>query len=151
MKLKILFCLLLSGCTSSSPWHFDSIATGEPSFDSSRLVYQTRDSLLEANLEFFYREGKVSAYVTSPARRFERQAGAATTKARLTVGSEALEEELPLHAGQMRVKLPDTWAQKAIDALKDGREIAIMVGVIDQTIQPEEFSELFKKLQGPVL
>ncbi len=143
MKLSILFCLFLSSCTVSSPWEFDSIAVGNSSYDSNRLVYHAKDNLSEANIEFFYTDGNLSAYVASPSRRLSQ---GPTTPAKLTVGTETWQEELDLHEGKMRARLPDAWAVKALDALKDGQEIAIMVGTIDQTIEPEQFSGLYEKL-----
>ncbi len=70
----------------------------------------------------------------------------ATVPARLSLGSESLEEDLPLHEGKMRVRLPESWTLKTIEWLKKGEEVAIKVGSIEQTIQPERFSEHFKQL-----
>lgn len=120
---------------NSSPWSLESIASGNSAFDSKRIIYRSNKPLSEANLEFFCTGTEISGYFSSPGRRFGTGASAS---ARLSIGSECLEEELPLHEGRMRVKLPEEWTFKTVDALKNGQEVGIMVGSIEQIIQPDQ-------------
>lgn len=66
--------------------------------------------------------------------------------AKLVIGSESLEEEIFLHEGKMRARLPESWTLKAIEALKEGKEVVILVGTQEQTIQPDRVSGLFEQL-----
>lgn len=129
--------ILLSGCAASSPWVLNTLEN--PASDSKRLFYRTSSSV--ATLEFTRSGSQVSSYFSTLGRRFGNGEKAA---ARLRLGTEILEEEVSLHEGRMRVRLPDEWTRKAIEALKEGQEVAILIGSVEETIQPERFALISK-------
>lgn len=129
--------ILLSGCAASSPWILNTLET--PASDSKRLFYRTPSSV--ATLEFTRSGSQISSYFSTLGRRLGRGSAAA---ARLRLGTEVLEEEVSLHEGRMRTRLPDDWTLKAIEALKEGREVAILVGSVEETIHPERFVTISK-------
>lgn len=128
--------ILLSACAASSPW-----VLAAPASDSKRLFHRTPSSI--ATLEFYCKGDQISAYFSTLGRRF---GGGSTAPASLRIGGESLAGEVFLHEGRMRARLPDEWTLKAIEALKEGREVAIVVGSIEETIQPERFAGFLQQL-----
>jgi hypothetical protein len=139
----IFFLVLLVGCALPTHWQANFLTTGESTSSSGRLRFTPEDSLSGVSLEFVRTKNLLTAYLISKARRLSVQK---TVQAELQIDDSIYKTELCLHEGNMKAILPEEWTQAATKALLDGREIAIMIGSIKQTIQPEQFSALYNKL-----
>lgn len=137
---------MIASCTNQTLWHLDSLASSN-GFDSQRLVYKTRNTLNEVNFELISSNGALTGYMTSPGRRL---GAGKKVPARLCIGQEFFEEEITLHEGNMRARLPENWVSKTTEALKEGQKVSIIIGSIEQTIQPAQFAKFFDQLSKDV-
>lgn len=136
-------CLCLSGCSTSSHWHLSVLDSN--SFASEplgKLSYRPTDSLSGLILELYRQNGQTDAYLCAPSRRLNAPP---PVKGQLALGDQTIEFDLSLHEGQMRAKLPDSIAARAIRSLQEGQPIVIIVGNAEQTFEPEHFAPLYQE------
>lgn len=144
----LLACM---SCTATvGPWKFESIAAGNPDFNSARLVYFDPDSEAPFRLEFL-RTGvavdlflSLSRYTIAPS-----SLDPSSASVRFTIGDEvAFDESVPLLEGRMRLRFPHETTERITNGLQEGKKVTILVDGFEETLQPEFFSKLYEKLTG---
>lgn len=139
LTLLLIFCC----CSTQTPWQLDTVGSDLPAFSSRKLIYQSPDPLSGTNLELVYFQGEIFGYLTSHSRRLS---SANTVSAALCIDTQRYDATLDLHQGNMRVRLPETWTMKAVEALQEGQKISITLDDTTQTVDPTQFSAFYQKL-----
>ena len=134
------FFLLLASCGGATNWRLASIEAKDPRFDSSRLVYYPKDPISGLSLELIYTKEGTSAYLVSPIRRFKQG-----DRAHIQFSEKSIDIELALHEGRMKARLPEEIADLCVLALKEGQDIDIIVGSLEQKILAERFSSMYEQ------
>lgn len=65
-----------------------------------------------------------------------------------TISGETFEDSVPVNEGAMRVHLSRETTGRLIQALQEGKEVAILVGGFEETLDPNQFSGSFAKFLG---
>jgi hypothetical protein len=146
--ISLLVFLLCAGCTVVSPWKLDSIAAGDATFSSARLIYQDPAHDAPFRLEFL-RLGTAVNLFLSQTHFPIASPDSSYASVQIQIGEEPpFNEEIPLHEGRMRLHFPEETTLRVTRALADGKKVAILVDGFEETIEPERFSKLYEKLQG---
>jgi len=145
MQKELLFLALLGGCANApDPWHLDAIATGNPHYDSSRLVYNSPLSHLK--LEFLKTEKATAAYLFLQQHRFTPAADDPhSAEVFFTLGGMVFKESIHLREGRMRLKLSSEVTERIIFALQEGEQVAIVANGLKETIDPGSFEAAYAK------
>ena len=133
-----------------SPWKLDSIAAGDKSFDSARLVYRNPAGNSPLRLEFLRIGTSIDLFLNlSQFTIAPSLLDPASASVRFAIeGEPPFEEPIPLLEGRMRLRfLPET-ASRVTRALQDGKKVGILVDGFEETIEPERFPKLYEKLAG---
>ncbi|HEY4255387.1 MAG TPA: hypothetical protein VGM34_03465 [Chlamydiales bacterium] len=138
----------MTACSqSAAPWRLDSIATGDHSSDSSRLIYSTSSSHLK--LEFLRIGKELFAYLFLQQHKFvPSSTNPGHVELSLTLDGIETKHFLPMRHGSMRLPLPEEIKEKLISALQDGKEVGILLNGFEQTISPSLFQERYKEFVG---
>lgn len=137
--------LLLSACSNSTLWKFDSIVNGEPTFDSAKLVYcNPRESPM--TLEFIRIGSEIEAFVNLTKYKFTNSSYEKTTMIQLKIDEHIIEEEIPRLQGNMRLRLPPQLTQWLLCVLQEDKEVVILIDGFEQQVHPEYFKKYFKQL-----
>lgn len=144
MKFKaLLINLILYGCSGPSSWSVDSIATGSKSFDTSRLCYVSSEAHPPLTFEMVNFGTEIETFIHLNRFHFtERQ----EIPVLFSNGKETFEIRAPVYEGGMRLRLPLEATKWLIQALQEGREVAILVDGLEETLNPKEFSSFFAQL-----
>jgi len=143
MKFIPLLIALLTGCTVSNPWKFETIATGEQVFDSARMIYSGNDSPL--HFEIVRLEEGLVAFLNLKKFKFNTSDDVIIE---FEIGEEKSAISVPSLEGRMRVRIPSDTAEQIILALQEGKEVAIMVEGFEQRLHSERFIKQYQKLTG---
>lgn len=137
-----LFFLLLTNCGSNTSWRLDSISTGEASFDSSRLSYQSPASHLK--IEFLNISDEIRGFISlSQYRVTPSKDNPHAVEVTITIDGESQSALLPLRAGKMRIGLTDEITSQIILALQEGKEVVILLNGDSATISPLSFGDFY--------
>ena len=145
-----LWLPLLAGCAKPTLWEFDSIAAGDKSYDSARLLYQDPESGSHLRLEFL-RIGtgvdlflNLTQYTISPS-----PLDPSSTLVPLKIGeAPPIEERAHLLEGRMRLRFEPETASLITRALQEGKRVGILIDGFEETIEPERFGQFYEKLTG---
>jgi hypothetical protein len=146
LKLLALFqILLIGGCSSHTSWDISTIESGNKAFNSSRLRYLSTQAHPPILFEMIKIEDQIESFISLTRFKFN-----STDKIKIIfyVSEESFEDYVPVHEGAMRVRLTHNITEKLIQALQDGRKIAILVDGFEETLDPEQFSSSFSKFVG---
>ncbi len=140
-----MFLFTAGGCSNTPDfWHTDAISTGNPHYDSSRLIYDSPLSHLK--LEFLKTEKNTTAYLFLDQFRFTPNSpGSRSTEVFFTIGETILKESIYLREGRMRLKLSPELTEQIIFSLQEEKEIAIVANELKETIDPSSFQMAFAK------
>lgn len=142
--LKPFFLILIfCGCTAASPWVFESILTGEKTFDAARLVYSDHDSPLR--FEIVRLETGIEAFLSLTKYKFSDPEN---IKIEFNIHEEKIIEILPLLEGNMRIRFSSELTMRLIRALQEGKEIAILVDGFEQHLDPGYFVKQYEQLSS---
>lgn len=125
-----------------NPWIVDSIEAGDSSFDSSRLRYSS-SRLPSLTFEMFRIGDQIESFLN-----LNRAVSADLAKVVITIGSQSIEAELPIHEGHMRMRLPTETAQLIIQSLQAGTKVVIDLDGVEETLEPARFSDSYSKFLG---
>jgi hypothetical protein len=141
----LFFLLVLGGCSSfPDPWQLDAIATRNPRYDSSRLLYNSPLSHLK--LELLKTEKEITGYLFLQQFQFTPEpADSHSTEVFFTIGETILKESIYLREGRMRLKLSAELTMRIIFALQEGKQVAIVANELKETINPGSFEKAFAK------
>ncbi len=145
---KINFFLLLilaSACAAPHSWSADTIATGDKTFDSSRLKYLSAQAHPVILFEMLKIGDQVEAFISLTRFRFTSRT---SIKILFTIEGESFEDFAAVNEGGMRVKLESKTTQQLIQALQEGHKIAILIDGFEETLDPAQFSSFFAKFIG---
>lgn len=138
--------LALTGCTANSnPWTIDRIAAGDPSFDSSRIRFASSQPHSPLFFEVLKMGDRIEAFFSLTRFRFTPLKGSHEINILLTIEDRTYEALAPVHEGQMRLKIPQEMTQIMIQALQDGKKVAILVDGFEEWLDPQQFSPSFTK------
>ena len=133
------------GCVSTqTPWIVDTLPGDPDSFGSSRLRYLSAEAHCPLTFELLKIGDQVEAFVSSVRFRFR----GSLAKVILTIDGQSFEDEIPIHEGRMRLRLPPRATQRVIEALQGGKKIGIVVDDFEETLDPAHFSSLFASFIG---
>lgn len=139
----LLLFIILTGCTASNPWKFETISTGDRSFDSSRLIYSDNDSPLR--FEIVRMESHIETFLNLKKYKFTPSD---KVKIEFNIDGKKTVETVPFLEGKMRLRFPQETATKLIEALQEGKEVVIIVDGFEQHIHPDRFKKQYEKLTG---
>lgn len=150
----IYFCLgttLLFGCSGpASIWHLDSIATGDTSFDSSRLFYQDPASHSRLRLEFIRVAGEIDLFLSlSQYSLTPSPSDPSSILVQFSIeGEPPFQESIALHEGKMRLRIPPQIRDRIASALQEGKKVGILVDDFEETLNPDQFTQIFEQFSG---
>ncbi len=135
-----LLFFVCSGCSPSTLWKLDTIATGNGAFDSTRLTYFNPISS-PLQFEMICMETGIESFLNLTKYKF--LPGKNGIKAQLQINGEITEEMIPVLEGKMRVRLSNMLTQSLIEALKKGQEVSIFIDGFEQHLMPDPFLKLY--------
>lgn len=141
---RILLLALLASCSSTNPWHVDSISAGDTCFNSTRLKYTSSDIHPSLVFEMLRIDNGIEAFLSLPRSRLSPSC----KKVLLTIRGIAYEEAIVPHEGRMRVRLPEATTSRLIQALQDGEKVSILMDGFEENLEPDQFSNSFAKFLG---
>ncbi len=145
LSIKCIAFLLTASCAAPSAWHLDTIATGDPAFDSSRLHYSTNSSHLK--LEMLRIGQEISAFVFLKQHRFTPSAlDPASVDIALLINGETIRELAPSREGRMRLRLSKPLTERLINALQEGKQVDIVLDGFQEKISPDSFAKRYEEL-----
>ena len=150
-KKLINFCalLFLGACASSlNSWRVDGIDAGNGSYDLARLRYVPSLSHSPLTFEFLKLKENVEAFLSLSHFRFNPIDSDNNAKVIFTISNRVKEILVPIHEGQMRVRLPKETTEEIIQALQEGKKVAILLDGFEETLDPEQFSSSFAQFLG---
>lgn len=137
----LILTLFVCGCTTTNNWSMDGIATGNSSFDSKRLRYHSTQAYPPLQFEIVRMGEQIEAFLSLTHFRLSED----NVKIIFTVEDQTFEDLVAVHEGRMRVRLSTEVTQKIIQALQDGKKVAILLDGFEETLDPTQFSSSFSK------
>lgn len=134
-----------SSCSGPNSWAINTIATGDKTFDSSRLRYFSPQAHPPLAFEMIRIGNEIEAFIHLTRFRFT---SSEQVKVLITIAGETFEDALPVHEGAMRVRLSSETTQRLIQALQKGHEVAILIDGFEETLDPKQFSSSFAEFVG---
>jgi len=154
MPFRLLTTLLFLASCASTPnfWYTDALLTGNPLYDSSRLVYDSPLSHLK--LEFLKNQEETVAYLFLDQHRFTPdRANPQVAEIFFKMGEDILKESIYLREGRMRLKLSRELTEQMILALQEGKPVTIIANELKEIIDPASFEKAYAKFlkgSGPL-
>lgn len=149
--MKFIFCLLLfSGCQTPSPndakWQCNHLPTKKtPS--SSRLTYRTHDQVRGIDLEFLHINNDLITYLQVHSRDIVPSVeNKSQTKVTIVSPNQKISFLCDFHHGKQRVRLSSAAQAKLLFLLQEEETITISLLGYEESITPEHFEKLFKRL-----
>ena len=143
MRFSLFFIAILAGCAATNPWKLESIATGEALFDSARLTYS--DTVTPLRFEIVRIESGIETFLSLTKYKFTTANG---IKIEFDIAGEKSEETVPFLEGKMRLRLPAELSERLINALQEGKEVAMIADGFEQHLNPDQFTTQYEKLAG---
>lgn len=137
MKRFFLFFAFL-GCSHSSSWVVNSITSGDLAFDFTRARFLSQTAHPILTFEIVRGKEESEAFISLNRFRFQKD----PVLVELTIGDETFSEEIHVHEGLMRLKLPSELTNRLIQALQMGKEVAILVDGFTEKLTPAIHGEL---------
>jgi hypothetical protein len=143
---KLLFLIgVVFGCASPHSWTLNTIATGDPAFDCSRLIYASPQAYPPMAFELTKMGDQVEGFIHLTRFRFTSQP---QVKVLFTIEEESFENWVPVNEGAMRIRLLPETTQRLIQALQEGHKVAILIDGFEETLDPAQFSSSFAQFVG---
>lgn len=146
-----LYATLLFGCSAPATiWHLDSIATGDRSFDSSRLFYQNPESHSRLRLEFIRVADQIDLFLSlSQYSLTPSPSDPSTILVQFSIeGEPPFQESITLHEGKMKLRIPPEIRDRIASALQEGKKVGILVDDFEETLNPSQFTKIFEQFSG---
>lgn len=137
-RLSQLLLFAFWGCSSPSSWVLSSLASGDLAFDFTRARFISLTAHPILSFEIVKGSEQSEAFISLNRFRFQTD----PILVELTIGEETFSEEVPVHEGAMRLKLPPESTNRIIQALQEGREVAILVDDFVEKLTPALRGEL---------
>lgn len=135
---------LLTSCATPTAWRLDTIATGDPAFDSTRLSYHTPSNL---RIELLRIGQDVSTFLSLRQHRFAPSPlDPSRIDVTLVIDGQNFHDLAPSREGRMRLKLSKEMTEHLTRALQEGREVDIVLDGFQETISPQAFKERYEQL-----
>lgn len=142
-NLRHLISLLLTtACASqASHWTLDQVGGAE----LSRLRYHSQQAHPTLAFELVKFGSDVEAFLSLTRFRLKE---ADRVNILFTIDQETFSEEIAVHEGKMRLKIPPETSARLIQALQDGHKIGILLDDFEETLDPGEFPNSYAKFLG---
>ncbi len=136
---------IVYGCSTPHLWTLNTIATGDPAFDCSRLIYASKQAYPPMAFELVKMGDQVEGFIHLTRFRFTSQP---QVKVLFTIAEESFENWVPVNEGAMRIRLIPETTQRLIQALQEGDKVAILIDGFEETLDPTQFSSSFAQFVG---
>lgn len=143
-KGGLFFFFLFCGCSNTSCWQVDAIATGDPRFNSTRLRYISPEK--SASLTFEMR--KVGDEIGACLNLTKFPLSPDCVKLLLTINGESYDVPIVPHEGLMKVLLPPDVTNLIVQALRAGEKVGILIDDFEEKLEPEHFASAETKFLG---
>lgn len=149
-KIWIFLCCLFlcTSCYRSDPWRNLTIKAGNPSFNSSKLIYPATHFLHDLELEFLYTSGHLHAYINVYAQLIPPYEGNEKLSL-LTIETQGHSHRFIVDrlAGGQRLKIPEDTLGPLVQLFKDHPSVVMQLGAVYKTkINTKEFKQHFDTL-----
>ncbi|MBS0616347.1 MAG: hypothetical protein JSR58_07350 [Verrucomicrobia bacterium] len=144
----MILLLLLCSCAAQNNWQVSHLQTGSSKFDSSRIVFPTRDLVSGIDLELTRSSDQIFAHLQvhtdaiTPYQEHPREA-----LVRLTVQNQIIEGIAHRHEGGQRLLLTETLQEPLLAALQKGEDVKIELMGYRTIISHAGFATSYAALQ----
>lgn len=136
--------LCVSAC-SSSKWSWQEMQGIDPSFCSHKLIYYPTYPQPAWNLEFFYFQNQLSAFIHLFTEKLPSQLDRLLPIS-LEIGSSIYEGTAFIFEGRQKLGLSPSLVEKLISALKERVEIKIIFENYELPLLAENFPPFFETI-----
>jgi hypothetical protein len=151
-KLILLFPLLCFACTKTSHWSHDCIHSQNKEHHSSRLCYFSKDPIHGIDLELLNTKEHLKVYLNVHSAPIPPcQGNAKSVLVKLKIDDEQFSFIAHRLEGGQRILLPKENAEQLIEALKNHREVTLVLNDYRTVIKTEDFLAKFDHLEHPRL
>lgn len=145
-----LVCLFFLSCSAKSPWVSQSIKTGNPDYNSTRLVYHSPDKLHGIDLELLKTGETTRLYLivhshTVPPYKGDPKRAAVL----LTIDKKSYTVIAGRREGGQKLLMPDSARELILSALKNGTFIDISLKGYTAKVTSENFSSKYQEWEHP--
>jgi len=137
--------MYLNGCTAPGLWQCDSMITGHPIFNSIKLTYSDP---LSSPLQFELIRTHTSTESFLNLTKYQFNPSLIEINAQFTIDEEVCEAKLPILEGKMRLKLSSELTKQLVNALKNKKEVIIMVDGFVQNVRSDQFPYLYEQFDA---
>jgi hypothetical protein len=149
---NILVVLLLWGCTSAPAWQISHQKGSQKEFDSARLSYPVRDRVNGLAVEMIYAKKSFRTYLEVHSQMIPPyQGNPKDAFVKLKTSDKTLQGIAHRHQGGQRVTLTPELQKALVDTLLSGSPVTIELVGYSTTLQPEEFTLSYQKMQNKPL
>lgn len=151
-RLGSVFALvfLCSSCHRNDHWQNQNIKTGNPSFDSAKLIYPATHYLHDLELEFLYTSHQLHSYINVYAEHIPPyQDDAKVARLSIDAGGRSHHFLVDRLAGGQRLKIPDDLLGTFIEILKKNPSVVLTLeGLYRTKVHTKEFKKHFETLHA---
>ncbi|NGX27368.1 MAG: hypothetical protein K940chlam6_01302 [Chlamydiae bacterium] len=137
--------LLLSSCQRHSQWQCHHI--NEKTAKATRVLYRSEDPVQGIDVEMIQADGELATYLQVHSQPLlPSEEDPEKTEVTITTAQSEMTFLAPFHRGAQRVRLSEELQTQLISILKEGNPITLELTGYRETIDPERFQKVFKRM-----